>query len=74
MRTVCVSVVYFRFVHSWADHVTLEDVYLYLCTERSEVRVTGYVNIVFVVCVVCGMMMMMMMMVIREKVKSGAGS
>ena len=41
--------------------------YLYLCTERSEVRVTMHNSFVVSV-VVCGMMMKGM-----EKLKSGAG-
>ena len=52
---------------SWVDHVTWVDVYLHLCTERSEVKVTEYV-IIFVMCVVCGMMKG------REKVKFGANT
>ena len=33
------SVVYFYSQISWSDQVTWDDVYLYLCTEKSEVRV-----------------------------------
>ena len=34
MRIDGVSVIYFRFTHSWADDVYVGDVCLYLCTER----------------------------------------
>ena len=47
------GVVWFIFdSRTWADHVTWGDVYLRLCTERSEVRMTVCV-IVFVVYVCC---------------------
>ena len=80
MRTLCtitcfwfratrindINVVYFYSRTSSADHY-MGNVYLYLCTERSEVRETVSVT-VFVVCAVCGMMMKQ-----REKVKLCAG-
>ena len=55
---------------SGADHVTRGNVYLYLCTERSEVRVTVGV-IVF--CNVRALYVWTMMKG-REKVKHGAGT
>ena len=64
-----INVVYFQFMHLLSRPCYVGDVYLYLCIERSKVRVTVCV-LVFVVCVVCGKMMMKE----REKVKPGAGT
>ena len=62
---------YFRFTHLLGRPRYVGDVFLYLCTERIEVRVTVCVIVLYCKYVVCGMMMMMKGW---EKMKPGAGT
>ena len=65
MRIYGVSVVYFQFTHLLGKPRYMGDMYLYLCTERSEDRMNACVLFTRVV---CGLMMKG-----RAEVKPGAG-